>query len=145
MPLELPEVDNFLPTKNGDSPLGNSKKWAWDLKNKTVVENNLINDRDIFPLELNTMPGWAGSSWYFYRYMDPANNAPKAAYLCTEAAGNITGQVIGTNGWPLDLYSPRHVIRSIHKNGRWTLKELEDLIPFTLSNGLINPVPPQKK
>ena len=73
LPLELPEVDNFLPTKNGDSPLGNSKKWAWDLKNKTVVENNLINDRDIFPLELNTMPGWAGSSWYFYRYMDSTN------------------------------------------------------------------------
>ena len=73
LPLELPEVDNFLPTKNGDSPLGNSKKWAWDLKNKTVVENNLINERDIFPLELNTMPGWAGSSWYFYRYMDSAN------------------------------------------------------------------------
>ena len=73
LPLELPEVDNFLPTKNGDSPLGNSKKWAWDLKNKNVVENNLINDRDIFPLELNTMPGWAGSSWYFYRYMDSAN------------------------------------------------------------------------
>jgi len=73
LPLELPEVDNFLPTKNGNSPLGNSKKWAWDLKNKTVVENNLINDTDIFPLELNTMPGWAGSSWYFYRYMDSAN------------------------------------------------------------------------
>ena len=73
LPLELPEVDNFLPTKNGDSPLGNSKKWAWDLKNKIVVENNLINDTDIFPLELNTMPGWAGSSWYFYRYMDSAN------------------------------------------------------------------------
>ena len=73
LPLELPEVDNFLPTKNGDSPLGNSKKWAWDLKNKTVVENNLINDTDIFPLELNTMPGWAGSSWYFYRYMDSTN------------------------------------------------------------------------
>ena len=73
LPLELPEVDNFLPTKNGDSPLGNSKKWAWDLKNKTVVENNLINDRDVFPLELNTMPGWAGSSWYFYRYMDSTN------------------------------------------------------------------------
>ena len=73
MPLELPEVDNFLPTKNGDSPLGNSKKWAWDIKNKAVVENNLINDRDVFPLELNTMPGWAGSSWYFYRYMDSTN------------------------------------------------------------------------
>ena len=73
LPLELPEVDNFLPTKSGDSPLGNSKKWAWDVKNKIVVENNLINEIDIFPLELNTMPGWAGSSWYFYRYMDSTN------------------------------------------------------------------------
>ena len=82
LPLELPEVDNFLPTKNGDSPLGNSKKWAWDLKNKTVVENNLINDRDVFPLELNTMPGWAGSSWYFYRYMDSTN---KDSFVSKEA------------------------------------------------------------
>ena len=82
LPLELPEVDNFLPTKNGDSPLGNSKKWAWDLKNKTVVENNLINDTDIFPLELNTMPGWAGSSWYFYRYMDSTN---KDSFVSKEA------------------------------------------------------------
>ena len=73
LPLELPEVNNFLPTKNGDSPLGNSKKWAWDIKNKIVVENDLINGKDIFPLELNTMPGWAGSSWYFYRYMDSTN------------------------------------------------------------------------
>ena len=73
LPLELPEVNNFLPTKNGDSPLGNSKKWAWDVKNKIVVENDLINGKDIFPLELNTMPGWAGSSWYFYRYMDSTN------------------------------------------------------------------------
>jgi leucyl-tRNA synthetase len=73
LPLELPEVDNFLPTKNGDSPLGNSKKWAWDIRNKTVVENDLIDEKDVFPLELNTMPGWAGSSWYFYRYMDSNN------------------------------------------------------------------------
>jgi leucyl-tRNA synthetase len=74
LPLELPEVDNFLPTKNGDSPLGNSKKWAWDIQNKTVVENDLIDEKDVFPLELNTMPGWAGSSWYFYRYMDSNND-----------------------------------------------------------------------
>jgi len=73
LPLELPEIDNFLPTKNGDSPLGNSKKWAWDEKNKSVVENDFINGKDVFPLELNTMPGWAGSSWYFYRYMDSTN------------------------------------------------------------------------
>ena len=73
LPLELPEVDNFLPTKNGDSPLGNSKKWAWDIRNKNVVQNDLIDEKNVFPLELNTLLGWAGSSWYFYRYMDSNN------------------------------------------------------------------------
>ena len=74
LPLKLPEVDNFLPTKNGDSPLGNSKKWAWNENIKKVDLNENINNVDTFPLELNTMPGWAGSSWYFYRYMDPTND-----------------------------------------------------------------------
>ena len=74
LPLRLPKVDNFLPTKNGDSPLGNSEKWAWDEKNKKVTTNNKIDNQSIFPIELNTMPGWAGSSWYFYRYMDPNNH-----------------------------------------------------------------------
>ena len=74
-------------------------------------------------------------------YRAPANNAPKVVYLCTEAADGITGQVIGTSGWALSLYSPRHVIKSIHKNGKWTLDELDDLIPISLAEGLINPVP----
>ena len=74
---------------------------------------------------------------------DPANNAPKAVYLCTEAAGNITGQVVGVSGWQATLYSPRHVTRSIHKNGRWTLDELDDLIPIAIGADLTNPVPPQ--
>ena len=72
---------------------------------------------------------------------DPANNARKAVYLCSEAAGNITGQVIGTSGWQMTLYSPRHVTRSIHKNGRWTLDELDELIPISLAQGLTNPMP----
>jgi leucyl-tRNA synthetase len=74
LPLKLPEVDNFLPTKNGDSPLGNSNEWAWDEKNKKVTLNSKIDNVNVFPIELNTMPGWAGSSWYFYRYMDPKND-----------------------------------------------------------------------
>ena len=73
LPLELPYVKNYLPTENGDPPLGNADKWAWDVENKKVVSNKLINNKTIFRLELNTMPGWAGSSWYFNRYMD-ANN-----------------------------------------------------------------------
>ena len=73
----------------------------------------------------------------------PENNAPKAVYLCTEAAGSITGQVFGTSGWPMTLYSPRHVTKTIHKRGRWTLDELDDLVPISLGAGLVNPVPPQ--
>ena len=74
LPLKLPEVDNFLPTRNGDSPLGNSNEWAWDEKNKKVTFNSNIDNVNVFPIELNTMPGWAGSSWYFYRYMDSKND-----------------------------------------------------------------------
>jgi NAD(P)-dependent dehydrogenase (short-subunit alcohol dehydrogenase family) len=73
----------------------------------------------------------------------PENNAPKAVYLGSEVAGNITGQVIGTSGWPMTLYAPRHVIRSIHKPGRWTLDELDDLMPISLNANLVNPVPEQ--
>ncbi len=73
---------------------------------------------------------------------DPANNAPKAVHLCTEAAGDITGQVIGVSGWNISLYSPRHVTKSIHKNGRWTLDELDQLLPISLAQGLTNPMPP---
>ena len=74
---------------------------------------------------------------------DPANNAPKTVYLCSEAAGDVTGQVVGVSGWQATLYSPRHVIRSVHKDGRWTLDELDQLIPISLGSGLVNPVPPQ--
>ncbi len=73
LPIILPEVEKYLPTKDGQPPLGNSKNWAWDTTKKTVVSNDLIDDITIFPLELNTMPGWAGSSWYFLRYMDATN------------------------------------------------------------------------
>ena len=74
-------------------------------------------------------------------YRDPANNAPKVVYLCSEAANGITGQVFGTSGWELSLYSPRHVVKSIHKNEPWSLEELERLIPISLGKDLINPAP----
>ena len=74
-------------------------------------------------------------------YRDPANNAPKVVYLCSEAADGITGQVFGTSGWELSLYSPRHVVKSIHKNEAWSLEELERLIPISLGRDLINPAP----
>ena len=73
----------------------------------------------------------------------PTSNAPKIVYLCSEPGGIITGQVIGTSGWTMSLYSPRHVTKSIHKNGRWTLDELERLVPISLAAGLTNPAPPE--
>ena len=75
LPLELPEVTKFLPTESGEPPLGNATHWAWDTKTNSVVENSLIDHVSVFPLELSTMPGFAGSSAYFLRYMDPRNNS----------------------------------------------------------------------
>lgn len=74
LPLELPEVEKYLPTEDGDPPLGNAKDFAWDEAAQKIVSTDLIDDKTIFPLELSTMPGWAGSSWYFLRYMDPSND-----------------------------------------------------------------------
>ena len=68
LPLKLPEIEKYLPTKEGDPPLGRADEWAWDSVNSEIVNTSLINETTIFPIELNTMPGWAGSSWYFLRY-----------------------------------------------------------------------------
>ncbi|WP_339625399.1 class I tRNA ligase family protein [uncultured Maribacter sp.] len=74
LPIKLPEVEKYLPTETGEPPLGNAEVWAWDMLKNKVVENSEINNTTVFPLELNTMPGWAGSSQYFNRYMDPHNS-----------------------------------------------------------------------
>ncbi|WP_337967567.1 leucine--tRNA ligase [uncultured Flavobacterium sp.] len=73
LPIILPEVEKYLPTEDGLPPLGNAAVWAWDTKNNKVVNTDLVDHATIFPLELNTMPGWAGSSWYWMRYMDAHN------------------------------------------------------------------------
>jgi leucyl-tRNA synthetase len=73
LPIVLPEVEKYLPTEDGQPPLGNATVWAWDTETNQVVSNEKINDTSVFPLELNTMPGWAGSSWYWMRYMDAHN------------------------------------------------------------------------
>jgi leucyl-tRNA synthetase len=73
LPIVLPEVEKYLPTEDGQPPLGNAPVWAWDSENNAVVSNDLIDNTKVFPLELNTMPGWAGSSWYWMRYMDAHN------------------------------------------------------------------------
>ena len=70
LPLHLPEVEKYLPTEEGEPPLGRADDWAWDVEKLSVVSCELIDHKTVFPLELNTMPGWAGSSWYFFRYME---------------------------------------------------------------------------
>ena len=89
LPLELPEVEKYLPTEDGDPPLGNAKNFAWDKINQKVVSTELIDNQNIFPLELSTMPGWAGSSWYFLRYMNPNNEAE----FCDKNTSDYWGQV----------------------------------------------------
>ena len=86
LPIVLPEVEKYLPTEDGLPPLGNATTWAWDTVNNKVVSNELISplsegsgEATIFPLELNTMPGWAGSSWYWMRYMDAQNDTEFAS------------------------------------------------------------------
>ena len=79
LPIVLPEVEKYLPTEDGQPPLGNADTWAWDSVNNKVVGNGEINNTSIWPLELNTMPGWAGSSYYFNRYMDPHNETEFAS------------------------------------------------------------------
>ncbi len=89
LPLELPEVEKYLPTEDGDPPLGNAKTFAWDEVNQKVVDTDLIDDKTVFPLELSTMPGWAGSSWYFLRYMDPSDDE----VFCKKELSDYWGQV----------------------------------------------------
>lgn len=79
LPVVLPEVEKYLPTEDGQPPLGNAHSWAWDTEKNKVVDNSLIDEKNVFPLELNTMPGWAGSSWYWMRYMDPKNETEFAS------------------------------------------------------------------
>ncbi len=74
LPIQLPQVENFKPTESGEPPLGNAQIWAWDEVNKQVVDKKLIDEQTVFPLELNTMPGFAGSSAYYLRYMDSQND-----------------------------------------------------------------------
>ena len=70
LPLELPEVDKYEPTETGEPPLGRAKMWAWNEKERKVVDKSLVDNVNVFPLELYTMPGFAGSSAYYLRYMD---------------------------------------------------------------------------
>jgi len=120
LPLRLPEVDKFLPTETGEPPLGNAQLWAWDEKNKKVVDKSLVSNSaswltsDIYPLELCTMPGFAGSSAYYLRYMDPhntdalvsheANNYWQQVDLYLGGSEHATGHLIYSRFWNKFLF-----------------------------------------
>ena len=96
LPLKLPEIDKYEPTENGEPPLGRAKMWAWSEKENKVVDKSLVDDETVFPLELNTMPGFAGSSAYYLRYMDPHNNDALVGREADEYWQNVDLYVGGT-------------------------------------------------
>lgn len=114
LPITLPEVEKYLPTETGDPPLGRAEVWAWDTQNNLVVSNSEINHKTVFPLELNTMPGWAGSSWYFNRYMDSKNSEEFASQkalnyweqvdLYIGGSEHATGHLLYARFWQKFLY-----------------------------------------
>ena len=114
LPLVLPEVEKYLPTEDGDPPLGRADVWAWDTENNQVVSNDKVDHITVFPLELNTMPGWAGSSWYFFRYMDAQNTEDFASEAALDYWQNVdlyiggsehaTGHLLYSRFWVKFLY-----------------------------------------
>ena len=114
LPLELPEIDEYKPTETGEPPLGRAKKWAWDTKTDSVVDCSAIDNKTVFPLELNTMPGFAGSSAYYLRYMDPHNDKGLVSNAADEYWRNVdlyvggsehaTGHLIYSRFWNKFLY-----------------------------------------
>ena len=114
LPLKLPEVNKFLPTETGEPPLGRAEKWAWDIIKKQVVETTRIDHQTVFPLELNTMPGFAGSSAYYIRYQDPNNTQALVDKKVNEYWRNVdlylggtehaTGHLIYSRFWNKFLY-----------------------------------------
>ena len=114
LPLELPEIETYKPTESGEPPLGRAKMWAWDTTQNKVVDKALVDNKTIFPLELNTMPGFAGSSAYYLRYMDPTNTealvSPEADHywqnvdLYVGGCEHATGHLIYSRFWNKFLY-----------------------------------------
>ncbi len=117
LPLELPEIDKYEPTETGEPPLGRAKKWAWDTVNNKIVEKNLINNETIFPLELYTMPGFAGSSAYYLRYMDPKDEHALVAKNIDEYWQNVDLYVGGTEHATGHLIYSRFWNKFLHDYG----------------------------
>ena len=134
LPLELPEVEKFLPTETGEPPLGHAKKWAWDTVNNCVVENEKIDNQTIFPLELNTMPGFAGSSAYYLRYMDPRNHMALVSKEADEYWRNVDLYVGGTEHATGHLIYSRFWNKFLHDLG---ISAVEEPFQKLVNQGMI--------
>lgn len=125
LPLTLPEVEKYLPTEEGEPPLGRAEVWAWDTKNNKVVSNELVSpsavegseDNGIYPLELNTMPGWAGSSCYMFRYMDPTNDEIFASREALDYWENVDLYIGGSEHATGHLLYTRFWTKFMHDRG----------------------------
>ena len=117
LPVELPEIDKYQPTENGEPPLGRATKWAWDTEKEEIVDKALIDNKTVFPIELNTMPGFAGSSAYYLRYMDPHNNEVLVDKKVDEYWQNVDLYVGGTEHATGHLIYSRFWNKFLHDYG----------------------------
>ena len=117
LPVELPEIDKYQPTESGEPPLGRATKWAWDTEKEEIVDKALIDNKTVFPIELNTMPGFAGSSAYYLRYMDPHNNEALVDKKVDEYWQNVDLYVGGTEHATGHLIYSRFWNKFLHDYG----------------------------
>jgi len=117
LPLRLPEIDKYEPTETGEPPLGRAKTWAWDTKTDTVVDKSLVDNVTVFPLDLYTMPGFAGSSAYYLRYMDPHNDRALVSREADEYWQNVDLYVGGTEHATGHLIYSRFWNKFLHDYG----------------------------
>jgi len=123
LPLRLPEVEKYLPTETGEPPLGNATDWAWDTEKNEVVSNDKIDDETVFPLELNTMPGWAGSSWYLFRYMDAGNPDRFVSEEAQQYWENVDLYIGGSEHATGHLLYSRFWTKFLHDRGLLSVEE----------------------
>ncbi len=130
LPIRLPEVEKYLPTETGEPPLGRADVWAWDTKNNKVVSNTLCHSEQseeshngIYPLELNTMPGWAGSSWYFFRYMDAHNDQDFASEEALKYWDNVDLYIGGSEHATGHLLYSRFWVKFMRDRGFVNVEE----------------------
>ncbi|MFT5249677.1 MAG: leucyl-tRNA synthetase [bacterium] len=123
LPIRLPEVEKYLPTESGEPPLGRADFWAWDTNEHKIVSNENVDNETVFPLELNTMPGWAGSSWYMFRYMDPLNKDEFASKEAMDYWENVDLYIGGSEHATGHLLYSRFWVKFLKDRGFLSVEE----------------------